>query len=402
MFWTPERQAPSAWIEHVPFAFWLVDVLRPRRIVELGTHHGVSYSAMCQAVKSLGLATSCFAIDTWKGDDHAGFYGEDVYRDFAAFHDQRYGAFSQLVRSSFDEALRHFEEASIDLLHIDGLHTYEAVRHDYQSWLPKLAANAVVLFHDTNVREREFGVVRLWSEITVEKLHFNFLHGHGLGVLGHGWDYSDPLRFLIAATGNRRLVSSVRETFGALGRSVRTLSESPGLDKALSERTSEISSLRQSLAAREDELTAAKQGLTERTSEISSLRQSLAAREDELTAAKQGLAERTSEISSLRQSLAAREDEVTAAKQGLAERTGEISSLRQSLAARDRQIEELHGALVDRNAVLARILASRSWRMTRALRFGGRVLRGEWPLVLAGLRQAPLWVRKVRKSGRVT
>jgi hypothetical protein len=76
MFWMPERQAPSAWIEHVPFAFWLADVLRPRRIVELGTHNGVSYSAMCQAVKILGSATSCFAVDTWKGDEHAGFYGE--------------------------------------------------------------------------------------------------------------------------------------------------------------------------------------------------------------------------------------------------------------------------------------------------------------------------------------
>jgi len=54
MFWTPERLAPSTWIEHVPFAFWLVDVLRSRTIVELGTHNGVSYSAMCQPRKLLG------------------------------------------------------------------------------------------------------------------------------------------------------------------------------------------------------------------------------------------------------------------------------------------------------------------------------------------------------------
>jgi hypothetical protein len=64
MFWTPERLALSAWIEHVPFAFWLVDVLRPSTIVELGTHSGVSYSAMCQAVKTLGLKTRCYAVDT--------------------------------------------------------------------------------------------------------------------------------------------------------------------------------------------------------------------------------------------------------------------------------------------------------------------------------------------------
>src|SRR5262245_35155519 len=196
MFWTPERQAPSAWTEHVPFAFWLVDVLRPAAIVELGTHAGMSYSAMCQAVKALCLPARCFAIDTWKGDEHAGFYSEEVYRDFAAFHAPRYGAFSRLVRSTFDEALPHFEDGSIELLHIDGYHTYEAVSHDFLSWQPKLAPNAIVIFHDTNVREHDFGVFRLWEEISAGKPHFAFLHGHGLGVLGNGRDYPRPLQFL--------------------------------------------------------------------------------------------------------------------------------------------------------------------------------------------------------------
>ncbi len=259
MFWTPEREAPSVWVEHVPFAFWIVDVLRPRRIVELGTHNGVSYSAMCQAVKRLGLATSCYAIDNWQEDPHAGFYGEEVYRDLAAFHDQRYGAFSQLVRSTFDEALHGFEDGSIDLLHIDGLHTYDAVRHDYESWLPKLAANAVVLFHDASVRERDFGIFQFWSEITADRLHFSFAHGHGLGVLGLGRDYPDGLRVLFGANENSRLVSTIRETFEALGRSVRLLSERQRLSRSLSEQTTELSRLRATLAARENELKSLRQ-----------------------------------------------------------------------------------------------------------------------------------------------
>lgn len=116
MFWIPDRQAPSAWDEHVPFAFWLVDVLRPAMIVELGTYHGVSYSGFCQAVKSLSLPTCCFAIDTWKVDQHTGFYGDEVHREFVAFHDKHYSAFSRLVRSTFDEAISHFADGSIDLL----------------------------------------------------------------------------------------------------------------------------------------------------------------------------------------------------------------------------------------------------------------------------------------------
>ena len=258
MFYVPERIAPSAWIEHVPFAFWLVDVLRPRTIVELGAHTGVSFSAMCQSVKSLQLATSCYAVDTWKGDEHSGLYAEDVYRDFAEFHDQHYGAFSRLIRSPFDEALRHFDDGSIDLLHIDGLHTYEAVRHDYESWLPKLSANAVVLFHDTEVRNSTFGVARFWNEISRDRSHFNFLHGHGLGVLGLGRNYVGALGVVFAANDDDRLANAIRYVFSWLGRSIENLSKRSELERALeivqwaiSLRDSDIAGLNQALAERE-------------------------------------------------------------------------------------------------------------------------------------------------------
>ena len=71
-FWTPDHLPASAWLTHAPFAFWLVDALRPKLFVELGTHHGFSYFAVCQAIARLGLGTAAFAVDTWRGDDHAG------------------------------------------------------------------------------------------------------------------------------------------------------------------------------------------------------------------------------------------------------------------------------------------------------------------------------------------
>ena len=70
---TPRRVSNvSAWIQHIPFAFALVDMLRPRLIVELGTHKGDSYCALCQAVNMLDLKTSCTAVDTWVGDAQSG------------------------------------------------------------------------------------------------------------------------------------------------------------------------------------------------------------------------------------------------------------------------------------------------------------------------------------------
>jgi hypothetical protein len=77
------------------------------------------------------------------------------------------------------------------MLHIDGLHTYEAVKNDFYTWLPLLKDDCIVLFHDINVREREFGVWMFWQELkelpdytTVETLN-----GHGLGILIRGQKY---------------------------------------------------------------------------------------------------------------------------------------------------------------------------------------------------------------------
>ena len=185
--WPSLRAAKeSAWHGHVGFAHWLVSELRPSTVVELGSHNGVSYAAFCNAVQRNNLATRCHAVDTWQGDEHAGFYGDEVYRDLLALNDARFAGFSRLMRCFFDEAVTQFPDGSVDLLHIDGLHTYEAVKHDFETWKPKLSSRAVVLFHDTEIRERGFGVHQLWSELTQQYPSFDFLHSAGLGMLAVG------------------------------------------------------------------------------------------------------------------------------------------------------------------------------------------------------------------------
>jgi len=176
----------SSWHGLMPLAFVLMDLHRPRVFVELGTHMGDSYCAFCQAVSILHLSTSCWAVDTWLGDEHAGRYDSSVYDQLKEWHDPHFGRFSRLIRSTFDQALTHFSDGSVDLLHIDGMHTYESVRHDFESWLPKMSTRGLILLHDTNVREGDFGVWRLWEELAARYPAMEFRFSGGLGLIGVG------------------------------------------------------------------------------------------------------------------------------------------------------------------------------------------------------------------------
>ncbi|WP_207512316.1 glycosyltransferase family 2 protein [Longitalea luteola] len=195
-FWTPDYVDVSAWIEHIPFAFWIIDVLKPKMVVELGVHTGTSYFAFCQAIKRLNINSTCYGVDMWTGDEHAGFYSDEVYNKVAAYNNTKYSRFSTLIRSTFDGAKDYFIDGSIDLLHIDGFHTYEAVKRDFETWLPKLSENAIVLFHDINVRERGFGVFRFWDELKLRYPHFQFDFGYGLGIICIGKPQARELSIL--------------------------------------------------------------------------------------------------------------------------------------------------------------------------------------------------------------
>lgn len=214
----PRRNLPSAWMEHVPFAFYLVDILRPKVFVELGTFYGVSYCAFCQAVDELKLPTTCHAVDTWSGDAHTGRYDISVLDDLRRHHDPLYSSFSTLHQSTFDEAVKEFEDGTIDLLHIDGYHTYEAVKHDFETWKPKLSRRGVVIFHDTNERSGDFGVWRLLEELQQQYPCFEFKHGHGLGIVAIGEEVPPGLLPLLNAS--QEEAELIREFFYEMGQRV--------------------------------------------------------------------------------------------------------------------------------------------------------------------------------------
>lgn len=179
----PKRIAFSTWVDHIAFAYDVVAEVQPSLLVELGTQGGTSYFAFCQSVKENDLDTVCFAVDTWEGEKHTGAYDEEVFDSVNFYNRQHYPGFSYLMRMLFSEAAGHFGDESIDLLHIDGLHTYDAVSEDFRTWFPKVRPGGIVLFHDVQARMMDFGVWRFWGELQREYETFTFNQGFGLGVL---------------------------------------------------------------------------------------------------------------------------------------------------------------------------------------------------------------------------
>ncbi len=178
----PRVYGVGAWTDNLPFAYDIVAALKPGLFVELGTDRGESYFGFCQSVLENKTRTRCFAVDTWRGDEHAGCYDETTFEEVSQHNAAHYAGFSTLLRSSFDDALRRFDGESIDLLHLDGLHTEEAVRHDLEAWLPKLRPGGILLMHDISVRARDFGVWKVWDELRPRGRSYAFTDGPGLGV----------------------------------------------------------------------------------------------------------------------------------------------------------------------------------------------------------------------------
>ena len=391
----PELINSWPWLGHIPFAFWVVEALAPRSFVELGTHTGTSYCAFCQAVSYLALPTACWAVDTWKGDPQAGFYGEDVIETLRGYHDPKYGAFSRLVRSTFDDARSNFSDGTIDLLHIDGCHTYDAVLHDFENWLPKLSSRAVVLFHDINVRENEFGVWRFWEEVSSRYPSFSFLHSHGLGVLAVGPDQTDRVRRLTALSkSDVKRATQVRTFFQRLGDRLEARMDRSSLLQENEHLKREIIELQAQTLDVSDQPAEAVAGNvppaepSEQDSEAtadsgaSGLDES-SIMADDLLGISSGMAELVAEIAALKGTLARRDgelDELRAASRS------ERLQLETRLERSRREVVMLAEDLIQRHEgdpitspraelELASVLSSRSWRITAPLRVGATLLR---------------------------
>jgi uncharacterized coiled-coil protein SlyX len=220
-------------------------------------------------VKQLQLDARCYAIDTWRRDEQNGYYGDEILADLKRHHDPLYGGFSSLIQSTFDQALDNFDNAAIDLLNIDGDHAYAVVKHDFESWLPKMSDRAVILLHHTNLHEGDGGVWRLWEEIKPRYPHFEFVHEHGLGVIAIGPNVPDGLLSLVSAS--ELEAQTIRHFFEQLGERLKLRRDKADQQQVINNLSGEVAARDLALAERDATVMALTDELTARDARINAI-----------------------------------------------------------------------------------------------------------------------------------
>jgi hypothetical protein len=204
----------SAWTGHAPFLKFLIPQLNPKIFVELGTHNGFSYFTGCQSIVENNLSTKAFAVDHWEGDAQAGLFGPDVFKR-VELQNYKFRKFSKLLKMTFDDARSTFADETIELLHIDGFHSYDGVSHDFNSWLPKMSKNGIVILHDIHIRKDTYEVWKFWEEIKAKYQTIEFTHSYGLGVVFLGEITGNRLKELVQIFDSGK-VFEVQGVFAAL------------------------------------------------------------------------------------------------------------------------------------------------------------------------------------------
>jgi predicted O-methyltransferase YrrM len=127
-------------LDEAAYLYRLTRTERPRLVAELGRFRGGSTLVLAAAVGGDGVVHS-YDIATRQGRD-----GAELDRQLSAAL-ERYGLADRVVLH-VEDSRRATPPEPLDLLFIDGDHSEEGVRSDFERWSPHVRPGGHVLFHD--------------------------------------------------------------------------------------------------------------------------------------------------------------------------------------------------------------------------------------------------------------
>jgi predicted O-methyltransferase YrrM len=146
---------------------------KPQNVLEIGTSNGGSFYIWCRYLKNTTQLTS---LDL-PGGRFGGGYNEQkvgIYEKFAPSKDLEFVRANSHEDSTFEEVNERIN-GDVDFLFIDGDHTYEGVKADFEMYKELVADDGLIAFHDiVHHPNREEVVENRRSLADIEKRHLNW------------------------------------------------------------------------------------------------------------------------------------------------------------------------------------------------------------------------------------
>jgi len=152
-----------------------VEIARSPDVVEIGAWCGRSTVWIAAALEARGDGGVCFSVDTWKGTpgEHNKYLAEMFGPDYDLLELPLRKVWNEnLERLGLDESAIPITAGApvdadlgiddIDVLVIDGDHSYEAVKKDFETWGPHVVPGGYLIFDDVPTWP---GPTRLHNEI---------------------------------------------------------------------------------------------------------------------------------------------------------------------------------------------------------------------------------------------
>ena len=304
MFWRPKYLCSSDWLDHLPFAFWLMESIKPKIVVELGAASGAAYFAFCQALDKLNAGGRCYAVDHWSQQNkHA------ELEKITDYNKTQYEEFSKILDYDLFQAANLFLDGSVDLLHLNLPDPTTDAMLLFQLWQPKLSAQAVVLLHHS--QQSSFPhLLQLRTELQKQHQHFEFLQQHGLLVAQFNKPPSDSFSRLLEIRPGEQTYEIVQTVFSRLGKACSAAMQADEaqlqvqqVQMVLADAQSALQQRQQRIDDLLSELTEHKNWLANRDQALSQLHDQLSQTEQQSSSEKNMLNQRISLLENLRTEL---------------------------------------------------------------------------------------------------
>jgi predicted O-methyltransferase YrrM len=162
-----------------------VKSLNPQTVIEIGTHRGGTLYLWARLARPDAILVS---IDLPGGKFGGGYspFRAPIYHRFAQkrqkLHLMRANSHSE---STLEETKRLLSGRPIDLLFIDGDHSYEGVKKDWEMYAPLVRPGGLIVFHDVARSYGDTQVKAFWDTIKTS-YDFREYMAHPEGLYGIG------------------------------------------------------------------------------------------------------------------------------------------------------------------------------------------------------------------------